>query len=160
MSTKHPTVSVVIATYNYGRYLAGAIDSVLAQTFQDFEIIVVDDGSTDDTPAVLQRYTADRRVRFFHETHRGHPQAKNRGLNASRGSFIGFLDADDEWLPTKLQKQVERFGDDRELGVVFAQRSFIDERGVELALKQSILHRGWISAPLLLDNGCSNRLWH
>jgi glycosyltransferase involved in cell wall biosynthesis len=101
-----PAVSVVVATYNYGRYLAGALESVLGQTFRDLEVIVVDDGSIDDTAEVVKPYLRDQRVRYERVDHVGQPAAKNIGIRSARARLIAFLDADDLWLPAKLEKQV------------------------------------------------------
>src|SRR5262245_60074996 len=88
-----PTVSVAIATYNYGRFLAGALDSVLAQTFADFEVVVLDDGSTDDTPAVVRPYLRDGRVRYERADHLGLAAAKSAAVRLGRGEFVALLDA-------------------------------------------------------------------
>ena len=104
-----PAVSVIIASRNYGRYLAGAIESVLAQTFADWEIVVIDDGSTDDTPEVVKPFLADRRVRYHRTDGLGQSRAKNLGILQARGPLIAFLDGDDEWLPTKLERQLTLF---------------------------------------------------
>lgn len=98
-----PRVSVLIPCYNAGRYLAEALDSVLAQTYRDFEIIVVDDGSTDDSAAVAARYP---QVRYFHHAHSGISVTRNLCLSKAEGEFVVFLDADDLWMPDKLEKQV------------------------------------------------------
>ncbi len=104
-----PQVSVVVPTHNRAAMLMRAIDSVLAQTCGDFELIVVDDASSDDT---LQRLAAhpDPRLRtLVSATACGAPRARNRGIAASRGRFVAFLDDDDEWLPEKLERQLEMF---------------------------------------------------
>ena len=98
-----PRVSVLIPCYNAERYLSAALDSVLAQTYQDFEIIVVDDGSTDDSAAVAARYP---RVRCFRHAHSGISVTRNLCLSKAKGEFVAFLDADDLWVPEKLEKQV------------------------------------------------------
>ncbi|MDH4229816.1 MAG: glycosyltransferase [Nitrospirota bacterium] len=101
-----PTVSVVIPAYNRAHTLGRALDSVLAQTFGDFELIVVDDASTDDTVRVAEA-TGDPRVRVLrHETNRRAAAARNTGIRAARGKYVAFLDSDDEWLPEKLHRQV------------------------------------------------------
>jgi glycosyltransferase involved in cell wall biosynthesis len=122
-----PAVSVVMAAKNYARFLPQAVDSVFAQTFADWELVIVDDGSTDDTEAAVRRYLHDRRVRDVKSDRLGQSRAKNLGIALARGEFIAFLDADDAWLPTKLEKQLSRFAGD--IGVVFTRRSLIDEAG-------------------------------
>lgn len=98
-----PRVSVLIPTYNAGRYLGAALESVLGQTYQDFEIIVVDDGSEDDTAAVAARYP---QVRYFYNAHSGISVTRNLAISKAKGEMIAFLDADDMWAPDKLEKQV------------------------------------------------------
>ncbi|MFC6990634.1 glycosyltransferase family 2 protein [Haladaptatus sp. GCM10025707] len=94
-----PTVSVVIPTYNRSEEVTHAIDSVLAQTYDDFELLVVDDGSTDDTEEVVTSYDDDR-VKFIeHEENQGAPAARNTGIEHAEGEYVAFLDSDDEWLP-------------------------------------------------------------
>jgi glycosyltransferase involved in cell wall biosynthesis len=97
------SVSLVIATFNHARLLGQAIDSALTQTLAGVEIIVVDDGSTDDTSALLARYAG--RVHVIRQDHRGLPAARNTGLAAARGTYVAFLDADDVLAPTKLAEQ-------------------------------------------------------
>jgi glycosyltransferase involved in cell wall biosynthesis len=144
-----PLVSVVIASYNCGRFLAGAIESVLAQTFTDHEITIVDDGSTDDTERVIQPYRLDARFRYLRTDHFGQPAAKNVGIRRARGRYVAFLDADDLWLPTKLEKQVELFERSRtELGVVYCRRRWIDEGGRELDREERQPQRGDVLARL------------
>ncbi len=110
-----PQVSVVIPTYNRARLVARAIRSALAQTFDDFEVIVVDDGSTDDTERVVAGFD-DPRVRYVpHSANGGEAAARNTGVAAARGIYIAFLDSDDEWFPDKLHEQMRAFpaGSDR-----------------------------------------------
>jgi glycosyltransferase involved in cell wall biosynthesis len=97
--------SLIIPTFNHGRFLGAAIDSALAQTVNAVEVIVVDDGSTDETPAVLARYAG--RVRVLRQANRGLSAARNAGLAAAHGTFVSFLDADDVMAPTKLAAQLE-----------------------------------------------------
>lgn len=109
-----PLVSVVVPTYNRCEQLPRAIDSILKQTAQDLEVIVVDDGSSDDTPAVAKRFT-DPRVRYLRRENGGVCAARNTGIAAARGDWLAFLDDDDEWLPEKLSLQLaaaERAGTD------------------------------------------------
>jgi len=101
-----PLVSVTVTTYNRASLVTASIDSVLAQTYPHFEVIVVDDGSTDDTPRVIQdRYGS--RVRYLRQENQGPAGARNTAIRASRGKYIAFHDDDDMWLPRKLERQVE-----------------------------------------------------
>lgn len=101
-----PTVSIILPTYNRAATICRAIDSVLNQTYKDFELLVVDDGSTDDTPALVSAYT-DPRVRCLPlPVNGGAGKARNEGLEAARADLIAFQDSDDEWLPAKLEKQM------------------------------------------------------
>jgi len=102
-----PGVSVVIPAYNYARFLPAAIDSALAQEYLHTEIIVVNDGSTDDTPAVLERY--GNRIKAIHQANAGLPAARNAGIQAAQHPFVAFLDADDFWQPTMLSRVMETF---------------------------------------------------
>lgn len=104
-----PLVSVIIPTYNRAQMVARAIDSVLAQDFTDFELIVVDDGSSDDTARIFDRY-GDRLI-FLRQSNSGVSAARNRGIRAASGQLITFLDSDDLWLPEKLSHQVSFFDD-------------------------------------------------
>lgn len=123
-----PRVSVIIPTYNAGRLVCQAIDSVLNQTFSDYEIIVVDDGSTDDTIDRLTTYGDS--IYYIYQENRGRSAARNRGIHQARGQYIAFLDADDCWLPDKLNKQITLIESHRELGLVYswAQAIYGDEK--------------------------------
>ncbi len=146
-----PRVSVVITCYNYGPYLPCALDSALGQTWQDIEVIVVDDGSTDNTPDVIKPYFADSRVRYFRQQNAGQPKAKNRGIAESRGEFIAFLDADDIWFSDKIAQQLPLFADPA-VGVVYSRRKWIDPQGNEMLGNERILRRGFILDYLFIDN--------
>lgn len=106
-----PEVSIVISNFNYGKYLPECLDSCIDQTFKDFEIIVVDDCSTDNSYEVLEAYQeADQRLVYFgHQTNRGYAAAKNTGVRFARGNFIRMLDADDRLVPTALEDALEVF---------------------------------------------------
>ncbi len=106
---KKPLVSVIIPTYNRGWVIQEAIDSVLDQDFSDYELIVVDDGSDDNTPAILSAY--GKKLTVLDQSNRGVSAARNRGIAAAAGQLIAFLDSDDQWLPQKLSTQVKFFQD-------------------------------------------------
>lgn len=118
---KMPKVSVIITTYNRAHLLSRAIESVLRQTFQDFEIIVVDDASSDNTREVINKYCDERIFYLYHEKNRGVSAARNTGLMHAAGQFVSFLDSDDEWLQEKLMKQVNalNYSSDR-VGLVYS----------------------------------------
>jgi len=124
------TVSVIIPTYNYARYVAEAIDSALGQTYAPLEVIVVDDASTDDTPRVLAAY--GDRIRAIRQPNGGAGAARNTGIAAARGEYVAFLDADDVWLPAKLQLQMALFKADPTLGLVHCGSEAIDGQGKTL----------------------------
>jgi len=116
-----PLVSVIIPTYNRAGTVRRAIRSVLSQDYQNFEVLVVDDGSTDETPSLFGGNVEDGRLKFIRlERNVGGAQARNAGLALARGEFIAFLDSDDEWFPSKLTKQLERFRElPEEYGLVY-----------------------------------------
>jgi len=123
-----PRVSVIMPAYNRAAYLREAIDSVLAQTWTDFELIVVDDGSTDETPAVVAG-VADPRVRDLRRDRRGVSAAVNCGLRAARGEYVSRLDSDDVWLPEMLQTLVEVLDCRPQVGVAYARGQAMDAGG-------------------------------
>jgi glycosyltransferase involved in cell wall biosynthesis len=120
-------VSVVIPTFNYGQFLGGAIDSVLAQTYSEIECIVVDDGSTDQTPGVLAAYGSA--VRMLRQATQGPSAARNTGIRAARGRYIAFLDADDRWTKEKLTRQVAVLDADAETAAVGCRATFVTATG-------------------------------
>jgi glycosyltransferase involved in cell wall biosynthesis len=115
-----PTVSVVIPTYNRARVLSKAVGSVLSQTYDDYEIIVVDDASVDDTASVIRKFK-DRRITYVRrEKNGGEAASRNTGIGLSKGKYIASQDSDDEWLPGKLEKQIRLIeSSPREVGVVY-----------------------------------------
>ncbi|MEW2625436.1 glycosyltransferase family A protein [Streptomyces sp. NPDC048106] len=116
-----PAVSVVIPCYNYGRYLPRTLDSVVRQTFADWEIVIVDDGSTDDSPAVAQAFIdrhPDRRVRLLHQANAGVSAARNAGIAAAAGRYILPLDADDVIDPTMLEKTAALLDAEPDIAIV------------------------------------------
>lgn len=124
-----PRVSVVIASYNHAPYVGEAIRSVLAQSFQDFEIVVVDDGSRDGTPERVREIIDPRLTLEVFEANRGACAALNRGLELARGEFVAILNSDDRFLPGKLERQVAFLDAHPEVAAVFGYPRIVDERG-------------------------------
>jgi glycosyltransferase involved in cell wall biosynthesis len=118
-----PAVSIIIPTYNRAEYLEEAIRSVLTQTFRDFEIIVVDDGSTDNTPDVIKKFSS-REIKYIFQENRGAGAARNAGVLGSSGRLVAFLDADDIWLPFKLETQIQALTDHPQARVVYCDMFF------------------------------------
>jgi glycosyltransferase involved in cell wall biosynthesis len=116
----NPLVTAVIATYNYGRFVTEAMESVLAQTYPEVEIVVVDDGSTDDTQERLAPYTG--RIRYLYQTNQSVAAARNAGIQAAGGTLVAFLDADDLWHPRKLEFQVRYLTQHPQVGLVAVDR--------------------------------------
>jgi len=127
------TVSIIVPTYNYARFLPEALESVRAQTYTDWECIVVDDGSTDDTASVLRAAeTNDSRIRHVSQDNRGPSAARNRGIAESTGDYVQFLDADDLLPPTKLEHQVLAMEADPSIGIVYSDSRFFRGSATDL----------------------------
>ncbi len=143
-----PTVSVVIPTFNRSNFVSNAIDSVLKQTYKDYEIIVVDDGSTDDTAEKLSAYV--NQIRYVYQKNQGVSAARNKGIELARGEWIALLDSDDLWLPIKLECQlraIKRLG--KEFGACFTDCTFCGNPNADLsAFEQAGLQTDSEFAPL------------
>lgn len=123
-----PKISVVIPAYNAMAYLPEALDSVLSQTLEDYEVLIVNDGSSDSIEEWFSE-VKDSRVRLISQKNRGLAGARNTGIKESKGEFIAFLDADDRWHKTKLAKQVSVLESSHSLGLVYTWMSLIDQNG-------------------------------
>lgn len=117
-SERKPVFSVIIPTYNREKLIGRAIDSVLNQTFKDFELIIVDDGSTDNTKEIIERYT-DQRIRYIYKENGGQNSALNKGIEFAKGKYVAFLDSDDEWLDEKLRKVYIKYHTDTNIDIVY-----------------------------------------
>lgn len=124
----NPLISVVIPSYNSAKFLPTAVSSVVDQTYKNFEIIIVDDCSNDDTERVVKTFSlSNRNIKYIkHDENKGLSSARNTGIMAAKGDFIAFLDADDIWSPRKLEYQYRKFEDNPKLGVVFTGYTLID----------------------------------
>lgn len=147
MEEKRHKVSVIIPNYNYGRFLREAIESVLAQTYLCHEVIVVDDGSTDDSLTVAAQFSD--RVHIVQQKNSGVGAARNNGVKNSTGDLLAFLDADDIWLPHKIERQIACLEKDAEIGLVScAMREFALNRQTLSEYKQK--KNGWCAKEILL----------
>jgi glycosyltransferase involved in cell wall biosynthesis len=144
------TISVVIPAYNSAPFIAEAIESVLAQTVPPDEIIVVDDGSTDRTADVLQRFGS--RVQLLRQANKGPSIARNVGAAAARGAWLAFIDADDTWLPTKLQRQLE-IASSENVKMVYTDRFNVGNKGALPDVQSQVqrLYRGDVFLDLLQE---------
>lgn len=145
-----PAVSVIIPTHNRSAIISQTIDSVLAQSFTDFEIIVVDDGSTDNTASVLQEQYAQK-LTYIRIENSGLPAARNTGIKAARGTYVAFIDDDDLWLPDKLQRQMTLMQNNPSLGLVYCGCYKIGADGAVLSETRPA-HRGALLEYLLRSN--------
>lgn len=124
--TPMPKASIIVPAHNAAATLLGTLESLLGQTYRDFEIIVVDDGSTDATRRIAEAYCADPRVRVVRQKHTGVSAARNTGIDLARGRFIGFCDADDMWLPSKLGTHLAHLDANPDVGFSFSAATLID----------------------------------
>jgi glycosyltransferase involved in cell wall biosynthesis len=155
MAQARPRVSIITPTFNRADFIRSAVESVLAQTFGDFELLIVDDGSTDNTVSVLEPYLSDVRIRYFHQPNQGQSVARNRGLAEAQGELICFLDSDDAWLENKLEKQVSMMDQYPEVDIIHGDEIDIDEYGREISRKNMRRFSGMIARQLLADNSVS-----
>ena len=130
-----PVVSVVIPMYNVEKYIEECINSVLNQTYHHFEVILVDDGSMDNTLNIVNKFN-DPRIRIVRQTNRGLSGARNTGIDVARGIYIALLDADDYWAPTKLAKHVKHLNSRPNVGISYSPSLFISEEGDLLGVGQ------------------------
>ena len=134
------TVSVIIPTRNRAAVLGEAIECVLAQTYQDWELIVVDDGSTDNTAEVIKQYSAhDARIRSAQQVHRGAAEARNRGIGLARGSLIAFLDDDDRWVKEKLAVQCRFLRDCPDVDWVYSYMWIMGRDGKKAEIRGQVI---------------------
>lgn len=153
----NPIFSVIVPTYNREKIIKRAINSIVNQTFVNFELIIVDDGSTDETKRIVEAYE-DERIKYVYKENGGQNSALNRGLEVAIGKYIAFCDSDDEWLPDKLLKTYEKFKADDEIGVVYHLTGIRDNGLLELArndvlegwIYKEVLAQGYLTSPTFL----------
>lgn len=150
-----PAVTVVVPLFQTERYIGETLASVLAQSFADFEVIVVDDGSTDRGPAIA-RTTGDARIRVVTQRNRGLAGARNTGIRNASGRYIALLDADDRWHPDKLARHVAHLDANPSVGVSFSHSRLIDETGASLGLVQTPSGRALTADEHFCNNPIGN----
>lgn len=150
-----PLISVIIPAYNAATTIATTIESVLAQTEPNFEIVVVDDGSIDRTAAIVAGL-ADRRLHLISIDNGGQARARNRGIAAARGEFLAFLDADDRWTADKLAAQLAALRDRPAAAVAYSWTAYVDSEGRSLHRGSEVAVSGWVGPALIVSNFLEN----
>ena len=153
--TRNPLVSVLIGNFNYAKYLGDAIDSVLAQDYQNFEICICDDGSTDESVAVIERYASrEPRIKFVVQENAGHGAALNAAWSLASGEVIALLDADDVWLRGKLSSVLNTFCSERNAGLVAHRLKLVwsDLRPIK-PQRLPPIENGWLASKLMSPPG-------
>lgn len=151
-----PIASIVVPAYNAESTLAETLVSLQAQTHDAFEIIIVDDGSQDATPAIARARKSDPRVRLVQQANRGLAGARNTGIAAARGVFVGFCDADDLWVPEKLATHIHHLKAEPDVGVSYSGSALIDEAGCMMGINQAPRLRNVTAAHVLNRNPIGN----
>lgn len=154
-----PRVSVVLNCFNHAAYVREAVASVLGQTWDDLELIAIDNGSTDDSKAVLREFEGESRVRLFlHDENRSISQRLNEGVEAAGGEFVSILYSDDYYLPERIERQVARFEKlEPDYGVVYGPTYGLNERTGERWLRASYTTTGWIFEDLMATRSRDRR---
>ncbi|MBL7129821.1 MAG: glycosyltransferase [Candidatus Omnitrophica bacterium] len=152
-----PKVSVVIPAYNCERFISTAIESVLNQSYKDYEIIIVDDGSTDKTAEVIKQYSEN--IIYIYQSNGGPSKARNTGVFNARGQYIAFLDQDDAWLPDKLKMQVSLLEENKDVRLAYTDTYILDDKSFanhnaqnKRSFQIRCPHRGEVLQDLFLDN--------
>ncbi|WP_170359505.1 glycosyltransferase family 2 protein [Ruegeria arenilitoris] len=151
-----PQASIIVPAYNTAATLAETLASLLSQTHDDFEIIIVDDGSQDETPAIARAHATDPKVRVIRQENRGLAGARNTGIAAARGEFVGFCDADDLWLPEKLATHVRHLQAEPDVAISYSGSAMVDEGGRLMRVRQSPRLRDVTAAHVLKRNPIGN----
>mgnify|MGYP003675035063 FL=1 len=148
----NPLVSIITPTYNRAEFIEQAVNSVLAQTYTNFELLIVDDGSTDNTRDLLEPALTDSRVRYSRQENQGQSVARNRALSEAKGDFVCFLDSDNYWPTEKLEKQVALFRQQPDYDVIYGDVVVIDEVGAEVTRNNMRRYSGQIARYMIRDN--------
>lgn len=162
MNTSSPLISVIVPVYNGSKYLAQALESIKVQDYKRFEVIVIDDGSTDNTAQIATSYP----VRYSHQAHSGLGAALNHGIKLARGDYFSFLDADDVWVKTKLQRQLACFKKDPALDMVFGYVSEFKDTNGKKSKVRSLVRGSLMKGTMLIKREAFFRVglfevkWH
>lgn len=153
MNTGQPVIAVIIPTYNQARYIGSTIKTVLQQTFSDWELFIVDDGSRDETAEIVSRFLGDKRIQYIKQQNQERAVARNKGIEASAAPYIAFLDADDLWHPEKLARQIKAIKERPDAGLSYTLSDSIDRDGKRLQKTgRSPAHSGKVFDQLLRSN--------
>lgn len=145
-------ISIITPTFNRAEFIEQAVKSVLFQTHSNFELLIVDDGSTDDTRELLKPLLEDQRVRYFYQENQGQSVARNLALAEARGDFVCFLDSDNYWPADKLERQLELFWQHPENDVIYGDVIEVNEKGQEITRKNMRRFSGHIAKHMIRDN--------
>lgn len=152
-TTSFPLISIIIATYNRQKFIVEAVQSALNQTYDNIEVIIVDDGSTDNSRSVIdQAFGADSRVSYYYQKNNKRPSAFNHGLQFANGDYIAILDSDNRWLPQRLELGYNELTKNPEYDVSYGDIITIDEHGKEVSRKNMKRYSGKITNQLIKDN--------
>ena len=146
-----PKVSIIIPTYNRANYLLEALDSIFQQTFKDYEIIIIDDGSTDDTQKTLRKAIEAGKVHYVFQENQGESAARNHGIRLAGGEYIAFLDSDDLFTPSKLEKQVAFLDSHPKIAFVHSWFSKFDDAGNHLGTRDTSRFSGNVYPEILIE---------
>lgn len=149
-----PLVSIIMPAYNAARYIKETIESVLTQSYSNWEMIIVDDGSTDNIAEIIKEYSEkDARIQYIYQTNKGQSSARNRGIKEAQGKYIAFLDADDLFLPAKLEEQVKFLENNSECGVSYCKiYHFLNDNKQQLFYNPQPNYSGDIFERVLTQN--------
>lgn len=148
-----PLISVIIATYNRQDFIVEAVQSALDQTYKNIEVIIVDDGSTDDSSSVIDRaFGEDSRVSYYYQDNNKRASAFNHGLQYARGEYVAIVDSDNRWLPRRLELGYEALVNNPEYDIVYGDIILIDENGNEISRENMKRYSGNIANKLIKDN--------
>lgn len=151
-------ISIVIPAYNAMKYLPYTVDSILQQTYTDFEVIIVNDGSSDGIETWFEQSISDPRFKLISQQNQGTATARNVGIGDARGELIAFLDSDDLWHPTKLEKQVQKFKENPDIGLVYTWLQYVDAFAVPTGkvVKSSFQGNVWEQLTAFNFVGCGS----